>query len=140
MGERGSYPLRAVGRVQSRLARREDAPMQGAEGAPDAWIVFDEDVREAARDVVASEAGLLAQVLPPPQAALADAARTREPRHPDAIADGEALHLGADGLHATDDLVTRHEGKFRLDQFAVDDMQVGAADAASEHAQQELPS
>ena len=53
MGERGSraFALRAVGRVQSPLARREEAPMQGAEGAPDAWIVFDDEVREAARDL-----------------------------------------------------------------------------------------
>jgi tRNA-Thr(GGU) m(6)t(6)A37 methyltransferase TsaA len=55
MRERGSFPLRAVGRVQSRLARREDAPMQGAAGAPDAWILFDEDVREAARDLAAGD-------------------------------------------------------------------------------------
>jgi tRNA-Thr(GGU) m(6)t(6)A37 methyltransferase TsaA len=49
--EAGTYPVRAVGRVESSLERREDAPMQGAEGAPDAWIVFFEDVREAARDL-----------------------------------------------------------------------------------------
>ena len=44
IGEPGTYPLRVVGRVESRLTRREDAPMQGAEGAPDAWIVFDDYV------------------------------------------------------------------------------------------------
>jgi tRNA-Thr(GGU) m(6)t(6)A37 methyltransferase TsaA len=33
------------------LKRREDAPKQGIEGAPAAWIVFDEDVVEAARDL-----------------------------------------------------------------------------------------
>jgi tRNA-Thr(GGU) m(6)t(6)A37 methyltransferase TsaA len=33
------------------LKRTEDAPMQGVEGAPDAWIVFEEDVVEAARDL-----------------------------------------------------------------------------------------
>ena len=55
IGEPGTYPLRVVGRVQSRLTRREDAPMQGAEGAPDAWIVFDEDVRDAARDLAAGD-------------------------------------------------------------------------------------
>ena len=51
IGETGPYPLRAVGRIESSLTRREDAPMQGSEGAPDAWIVFDEGVREAARDL-----------------------------------------------------------------------------------------
>lgn len=30
--------LRLVGFVRSALKRREDAPMQGVEGAPDAWI------------------------------------------------------------------------------------------------------
>ncbi len=29
--------------------------MQGTEGAPDAWIVFEEDVREAARDLAAGD-------------------------------------------------------------------------------------
>lgn len=32
--------LRPVGRVESALASRSDAPRQGDEGAPDAWIVF----------------------------------------------------------------------------------------------------
>jgi tRNA-Thr(GGU) m(6)t(6)A37 methyltransferase TsaA len=40
-----------VGRVESRLTSRDEAPMQGDEGAPDAWIVFEEDVRDAARDL-----------------------------------------------------------------------------------------
>jgi tRNA-Thr(GGU) m(6)t(6)A37 methyltransferase TsaA len=32
--------LIAIGRVESSLRRREDAPKQGDEGAPDAWLVF----------------------------------------------------------------------------------------------------
>jgi tRNA-Thr(GGU) m(6)t(6)A37 methyltransferase TsaA len=50
-----SFVIRPVGRVESSLARREDAPMQGSEGAPDAWIVFADDVREAARDLAAGD-------------------------------------------------------------------------------------
>jgi len=38
------FRVRPVGHVASTLARREHAPMQGAEGAPDAWIVFEDDV------------------------------------------------------------------------------------------------
>ena len=49
------YPIRVVGRVESSLARREDAPMQGSEGAPDAWVVFEEAVREAARDLATGD-------------------------------------------------------------------------------------
>jgi tRNA-Thr(GGU) m(6)t(6)A37 methyltransferase TsaA len=40
-----------VGVVESPLSRRDEAPRQGDEGAPDAWIVLDPDVREAARDL-----------------------------------------------------------------------------------------
>lgn len=35
------FPLRAVGVVRSPLVRLADAPRQGAEGAPDAWLEID---------------------------------------------------------------------------------------------------
>lgn len=38
--------LRPIGRVESPLSARGDAPKQGDEGAPDAWIVFDPDLLE----------------------------------------------------------------------------------------------
>jgi len=37
-----ALPLTPIGAVQSSLARRQDAPRQGDEGAPDAWIVVDD--------------------------------------------------------------------------------------------------
>jgi len=49
------FVIRPVGRVESSLARREDAPMQGSEGAPDAWIVFDDNGCEAARDLAVGD-------------------------------------------------------------------------------------
>jgi tRNA-Thr(GGU) m(6)t(6)A37 methyltransferase TsaA len=51
----GPFALRPVGRVESRLTDRAAAPRQGSEGAPDAWIVFDEGVREALRDLQAGD-------------------------------------------------------------------------------------
>ena len=42
-----SFELRAVGRVESSLKNPEDAPRQADEGAPEAWLVFDEAVRPA---------------------------------------------------------------------------------------------
>jgi tRNA-Thr(GGU) m(6)t(6)A37 methyltransferase TsaA len=33
-----SFELRPIGRIRSELKRRADAPRQGNEGAPDAWI------------------------------------------------------------------------------------------------------
>jgi tRNA-Thr(GGU) m(6)t(6)A37 methyltransferase TsaA len=47
------YLLRPIGRVESPLVAREDAPKQGHEGAPDAWLVFDEDVRDGLTDLEA---------------------------------------------------------------------------------------
>jgi tRNA-Thr(GGU) m(6)t(6)A37 methyltransferase TsaA len=45
------YVLRPVARVESPLQRRQDAPKQGDEGAPDAWLVFDPAVEQALRDL-----------------------------------------------------------------------------------------
>lgn len=39
-----------VGRVESPLTDREQAPKQGDEGSPDAWLVFEPDVRRALAD------------------------------------------------------------------------------------------
>ena len=43
--------LVAVGRVESPLRDRDAAPKQGDEGAPDAWLVFHDEVAGAARDL-----------------------------------------------------------------------------------------
>jgi tRNA (Thr-GGU) A37 N-methylase len=44
--------LRVIGRVESLLVERAEAPKQGDEGAPNAWLVFDSDLRPALRDLV----------------------------------------------------------------------------------------
>jgi tRNA-Thr(GGU) m(6)t(6)A37 methyltransferase TsaA len=41
------FELKPVGRVESRLTDKADAPKQGHEGAPDAWLVFERDVLAA---------------------------------------------------------------------------------------------
>jgi len=40
------YTLYVIGFVQSSIINREDAPSQGNEGAPDAWIIINKDVAE----------------------------------------------------------------------------------------------
>ncbi|MEV0789969.1 tRNA (N6-threonylcarbamoyladenosine(37)-N6)-methyltransferase TrmO [Kribbella sp. NPDC050459] len=47
----GEMLLRPIAQVESSLRAREDAPRQGDEGAPDAWVVFDASVRDALADV-----------------------------------------------------------------------------------------
>jgi tRNA-Thr(GGU) m(6)t(6)A37 methyltransferase TsaA len=46
-----TYELRPIGTVESPLLDREDAPLQGDEGAPEAWLVFNEEIIEASRDL-----------------------------------------------------------------------------------------
>ncbi|WP_446214947.1 tRNA (N6-threonylcarbamoyladenosine(37)-N6)-methyltransferase TrmO [Micromonospora sp. IBHARD004] len=45
------YALHPVGRVESPLTDPALAPKQGDEGAPEAWLVFDERVGPALRDL-----------------------------------------------------------------------------------------
>jgi tRNA-Thr(GGU) m(6)t(6)A37 methyltransferase TsaA len=45
------FEVRAIGRVESPLTSRADAPKQGDEGAPDARLVFDEDIAPGLADI-----------------------------------------------------------------------------------------
>ena len=45
------YTVVPVGHVQSPLSDRASAPRQGDEGAPDAWLVLEAAILEAARDL-----------------------------------------------------------------------------------------
>jgi tRNA-Thr(GGU) m(6)t(6)A37 methyltransferase TsaA len=49
--EESLFVLRAIGRVESPLRRPEDAPKQGTEGGPEAWVVLEGDVETAGRDL-----------------------------------------------------------------------------------------
>ncbi|MET7866362.1 tRNA (N6-threonylcarbamoyladenosine(37)-N6)-methyltransferase TrmO [Micromonospora taraxaci] len=46
-----TYLLRPVGRVASPLTDAADAPRQGDEGAPPAWLIFDPQAGPALRDL-----------------------------------------------------------------------------------------
>jgi len=46
-----AYEVRPIGWIESPLNEPADAPNQGGEGAPDAWLVMHDDVREAIRDL-----------------------------------------------------------------------------------------
>lgn len=49
--QEGRFAVRAIGRVESPLREAGEAPLQGDEGAPEAWLVFDPAVGEALRDL-----------------------------------------------------------------------------------------
>ena len=47
------YWLRPIGYVESPLTERDEAPRQGDEGAPGAWLVLDPAMRDAMADLEA---------------------------------------------------------------------------------------
>ena len=47
--------LFSIGRVESALRLREEAPKQGDEGAPDAWLVFDDAYRDGLEGIAAGD-------------------------------------------------------------------------------------
>jgi tRNA-Thr(GGU) m(6)t(6)A37 methyltransferase TsaA len=47
--------LIAIGTVESPLADREQAPKQGREGSPEAWVVFEERFAEALDGIAAGD-------------------------------------------------------------------------------------
>ncbi len=51
MPERQSFVARAIGHVESALVDPAVAPKQGSEGAPEAWLVFDDAVADGLRDL-----------------------------------------------------------------------------------------
>ena len=57
---------------------------------------------------------------------------------PDAVSGGVLLDALADLVHHADDLVPEDERELRVGQLAVDDVEVGAADAARQHPDAQL--
>lgn len=53
------FAIRPIGRVRSPLRDRDSAPLQADESAPTAWLVFDESVSEALKDLVPGDQVLL---------------------------------------------------------------------------------
>jgi len=45
------YVVRPIGRVESPLVDRAMAPLQGDEGSPDAWLVFNPEVSQGMRNL-----------------------------------------------------------------------------------------
>jgi tRNA-Thr(GGU) m(6)t(6)A37 methyltransferase TsaA len=50
-----TYSLRPIGFVRSRLTARQDAPKQGSEGAPEAWVDIDPAFTEALDGIAAGQ-------------------------------------------------------------------------------------
>jgi tRNA-Thr(GGU) m(6)t(6)A37 methyltransferase TsaA len=52
---RKAFSIKPIGHIESPLTDRASAPKQGREGSPLAWLVFDNSMREALRDLQVGE-------------------------------------------------------------------------------------
>jgi len=93
-----AYSLHPVGRIRSALRGRDDAPRQGAEGAPDAWLEVNSAFASALRGIAAGDQVIVItwlhqsnrevlEVHPrgDPQAPLAGVFATRSPDRPNPL-------------------------------------------------------
>ena len=53
------YSLHPIGFVRSRIISRKDAPKQGSEGAPDAWLDLDPAIAEGLADIAVGQEVIL---------------------------------------------------------------------------------
>jgi len=87
----------------------------------------------SAVDLITGKPRAWTQVLASRATELTFAARPSEPRHADSVAGSEPIDSFSNAFDATDDLVTRNDGNRGFGQFAVDDVEIGPADAARQH-------
>ncbi len=101
-------------------------------------LVDDEILGIAAVDVPAGEEGRDAEILAIAPAEPTHAARAREPRHADAVAERETTRAVTQLLDGPDGFVTGHDVAPLRRQVAFGEVQVGAAHAARMHAHSHL--
>jgi hypothetical protein len=109
------------------LIQRKDEP-----GIGDAILSI------AAIEAIAGEPGRIAEVFPTCVAVGALAAGMPEPGHANPLPDRQARHTQPQSFHPAHDLVPRDQGQLRPLEIVVHDMEIGPADPAAFHAQQNL--
>jgi len=92
----------------------------------------------AAGPRVTGELRRVAEVFLGVLAVAAGAAGVPQPGNADPLARLEAGHALAQGIDPPDDLVAGNDRQWRLRQFAVDHVQIGAADATGQHPHADL--
>jgi hypothetical protein len=80
----------------------------------------------------------VAQVLLARAAEAAYPAGPTQPGHADAVAFSEPADAGAETSDGTDDFVAEHQRKLGVEKLAVSYVEIGAADAAGVHPDQDL--
>ncbi len=113
---------------QAGAQQRRIRDIVAAVGKPEYVTRIGDDMRGiAAVARIAGEQRMIAEIFPAFAAVAATAAGPAEPGNADAHAGRKRVNAGADGIDPADDFVARYDGQFRIWQFAIDDVQVGAA-------------
>src|SRR6266404_906833 len=89
-------------------------------------------------DGIAGEFCAIAKVLAVGSAISAFTIRPAEPRNAETFAKGKSLNAFADFFDAANDLVPGNKRQFRIGQFSIDQMQIGAANRARLNADEQL--
>jgi tRNA-Thr(GGU) m(6)t(6)A37 methyltransferase TsaA len=126
------YEIVPIGRVESPLTDRAQAPRQGDEGAPPAWIVFEPAVGEAIRDLRpgtevlvltwldrAARDVLVTRPRDDPGSPLRGVFSTRSPDRPNPIGLHRVRVIAVDGLRAQVDHLEALDGTPVIDVKAV---------------------
>jgi tRNA-Thr(GGU) m(6)t(6)A37 methyltransferase TsaA len=105
------FQLKPIGWVESPLTDRAQAPRQGDEGAPDAWLVFEPAVADGLRDIAvgteiilltwldrADRGVLVTRPRDDPRRPLTGVFSTRSPDRPNPIGLHRVRVLAAEGL------------------------------------------
>ena len=95
--------------------------------------IRDRGGRKPAVARIAGEQRRIAQIFAPAATEPADPAGMTEPRYPDTIADRQPVNPRPDCIDPPDHFMPRHDRRIGVGQFAIDHVQIGAADAARQH-------
>ena len=102
-------------------------------------MVRDAQLRVPAVAVVPRELRRTAEVLASGTAVATLTARPPQPWHADTLAHSQSYNPGAERRHANDHLMSRNECNFGLRALAIHDVQIGSAESAGVHSEEQLP-
>jgi hypothetical protein len=95
-------------------------------------------LRVASVELISGKANPIAEIFPAGPAIAALSTSPSQPRYADALPHCEPIHAVPSGSHRAYDFMTQDQRQLGLGKITVDYVQIGTADAAGVHSEQEL--